>query len=311
MNYKRIYDEIIELAKLRGLYKNKLNYYTEKHHIIPRCLDGNNTKDNLVLLTGREHYLCHWLLWKIHKTDNSLLLAYHKMVYQKRSYQERNFKISSKQYELLKNANSKRMKENNPMLNHYYRLKATNTRLNNISLGLIKPATQSEETKLNSSIRMKQNNPMRNFDTISKVRKTKRVKFELNNPLFIGPIMPQRFKMFINNPMSIKHLHDKSVKTQLIKNSNKRKEKMNSLFSKFEIDKICSLYKDELYSIRDISKFFGCGYRFINYVILETGTVRCEMAYKAAAKNRLIKRMRNDNPNKKCIDPSCGTSMCG
>ena len=114
MNYQRIYNNIIEIAKLRGLNKKKLKHYIELHHIVPRCLNGLNDKSNLVLLTGREHYLCHWLLWKINKNNKSLFLAYHKMVYQKRSYQERNFKISSKQYEILKTTRSKQMKENNP-----------------------------------------------------------------------------------------------------------------------------------------------------------------------------------------------------
>jgi hypothetical protein len=299
MNYQRIYNEIINNAKNRMLNKNTLDYYTELHHIVPRCLNGNNIKSNLVLLTGREHYLCHWLLWKSNPNNNSLLLAYHKMVYQKRTYQERNFKISSKQYELLKIANSERMKKNNPMHNHCYRLNATKTRLHNITLGFIKPIIHSEETKRNSSIHMKRNNPMQNSAVVDKVIKTKRKIFELNNPLFIGPLMPHWFKMTINNPMSVKKLHDKSVKTQLTNNSNKRKNIIDLMFSKLEINKICSLYKDDFYSIKDISKIFKCKYKFINYVILETKIERDKKVYKDVAKERLIKRMQSNNPNKK------------
>ena len=40
------------------------NYY-ENHHIIPRSLNGSNSSENLVLLTAREHFICHWLLVKI------------------------------------------------------------------------------------------------------------------------------------------------------------------------------------------------------------------------------------------------------
>lgn len=36
--------------------------YTEKHHIIPKSLGGPNTKDNLVELTAREHFIVHLLL---------------------------------------------------------------------------------------------------------------------------------------------------------------------------------------------------------------------------------------------------------
>lgn len=49
-------------------YKTKTKYY-EKHHIIPRSLNGSNEKKNLVLLTAKEHYLCHWLLVKRFEKD--------------------------------------------------------------------------------------------------------------------------------------------------------------------------------------------------------------------------------------------------
>lgn len=39
--------------------------YKEKHHIIPKSLGGSNDKNNLVNLTAREHFICHWLLTKM------------------------------------------------------------------------------------------------------------------------------------------------------------------------------------------------------------------------------------------------------
>lgn len=72
MNYARLYKQIID---------NRLNTpyggYTEKHHIIPVCLGGTNSKDNLVRLTAREHFICHWILVKMHKSDK---YAYHKLI---------------------------------------------------------------------------------------------------------------------------------------------------------------------------------------------------------------------------------------
>lgn len=67
MNYKKIYYAIINKA-LRKEYsgqrwKGDGNYY-ELHHIIPRSLNGTNDNKNLVLLTAKEHYICHWLLVK-------------------------------------------------------------------------------------------------------------------------------------------------------------------------------------------------------------------------------------------------------
>lgn len=41
----------------------------EKHHVIPKSLGGDNSKENLVLLSYREHFLAHWILTKITKDE--------------------------------------------------------------------------------------------------------------------------------------------------------------------------------------------------------------------------------------------------
>jgi hypothetical protein len=38
--------------------------YTERHHIIPRSLGGDNQRENIVRLSARAHFLAHWLLTK-------------------------------------------------------------------------------------------------------------------------------------------------------------------------------------------------------------------------------------------------------
>jgi hypothetical protein len=58
--YTHTYYKIIERSKSRII-----PYYTEKHHIIPKSLGGSNKKDNLALLTAREHFICHLLLTKM------------------------------------------------------------------------------------------------------------------------------------------------------------------------------------------------------------------------------------------------------
>ena len=58
--YSRWYEQLITKARDRG----SIDGYTEKHHIIPRSIGGNNTKENLAILTAREHFICHWLLFK-------------------------------------------------------------------------------------------------------------------------------------------------------------------------------------------------------------------------------------------------------
>jgi hypothetical protein len=70
MNYKKIYDQLI----LRGQTRT-LNEYSERHHIIPRCMGGTDEPENLVRLTPEEHYVAHQLLVKIHPNNHDLVRA--------------------------------------------------------------------------------------------------------------------------------------------------------------------------------------------------------------------------------------------
>lgn len=103
MNYKKIYDEIIERSRLRGLNKSQLNFISEKHHIIPECLGGLNEKSNYVLLKLKEHIICHHLLCKIYPKNNSLIYAYNMMVHTRVN----GIHLSAKQYEIIKTQVSK------------------------------------------------------------------------------------------------------------------------------------------------------------------------------------------------------------
>lgn len=57
--YLKYYYNIVNNAKSRIT-----EGYTERHHIVPRSLGGDNSEDNLVNLTAREHFVCHVLLTK-------------------------------------------------------------------------------------------------------------------------------------------------------------------------------------------------------------------------------------------------------
>lgn len=75
MNYQNTYNALVEKAKARGLDKSQHEGYFEIHHIIPRCLGGSDEKDNLVMFTGREHFISHMLLWKAYPEEVSLMRA--------------------------------------------------------------------------------------------------------------------------------------------------------------------------------------------------------------------------------------------
>ena len=70
MNYQWHYDQLIETRKLLNRNKKDGNYY-ENHHIIMKSMGGTNDPENLVLLTAREHFIAHWLLWRIHRNESS------------------------------------------------------------------------------------------------------------------------------------------------------------------------------------------------------------------------------------------------
>jgi hypothetical protein len=63
MNHKKQYELLINKTKTRVL-DNKV--YTEKHHILPKSLGGSNSLSNIVVLTGREHFIAHMLLAHIY-----------------------------------------------------------------------------------------------------------------------------------------------------------------------------------------------------------------------------------------------------
>lgn len=70
MDYIKHYYKLVTRAKTRNI-----DVYLETHHIIPRCVGGSDTIDNLVRLTPEEHYLAHQILVKIFKGNSKILNA--------------------------------------------------------------------------------------------------------------------------------------------------------------------------------------------------------------------------------------------
>lgn len=65
MDYVRLYAAVVQKGAARVI-----DGYCERHHILPRSMGGSNAPDNIAVLTGREHFLAHWLLFKIHGTPD-------------------------------------------------------------------------------------------------------------------------------------------------------------------------------------------------------------------------------------------------
>lgn len=89
--YTRWYFSIIEKAKNQNRKKTKIEYY-ESHHIIPKCLNGTE----VVLLTAKEHFICHLLLCRMVEGSNKykMINALIKMAYSKSNGQQRHTSMS-------------------------------------------------------------------------------------------------------------------------------------------------------------------------------------------------------------------------
>jgi hypothetical protein len=115
--YNRWYNQIVKQAQNRVV-----EGYTERHHIQPRSLGGADTPDNLVNLTAREHFVCHWLLTKMTTGEDryKMLNALRIMRAEKHGQQRYETVITGRVYESIKKEyaqlQSERFSgENNPM----------------------------------------------------------------------------------------------------------------------------------------------------------------------------------------------------
>jgi hypothetical protein len=100
MDYSRIYNQLVARGKSRATNRKEakeLLGYVERHHIVPKCMNGLDEKDNLVFLMAREHFIAHLLLIKIYPNHPGLLLACNRLLYDKQGN-----KLNGKKYEVLK-----------------------------------------------------------------------------------------------------------------------------------------------------------------------------------------------------------------
>lgn len=93
--YKRICSRGIALA----VERRASGVYCEKHHVIPRSWGGSNNKDNIAVLTGREHFIAHKLLAKAYPSDRKMKLAAYQMSIDRR---DRGYRVRSFDYERMR-----------------------------------------------------------------------------------------------------------------------------------------------------------------------------------------------------------------
>lgn len=72
-SYFKKYINLMTKAARRSL---KADIYYERHHVIPRSLNGNDSDTNIVSLTAKEHYIAHRLLTKFTTGDQRYRMLY-------------------------------------------------------------------------------------------------------------------------------------------------------------------------------------------------------------------------------------------
>lgn len=88
MNYRKHYNRLIKRARNRIL-----EGYVEKHHVIPKCMNGTDDFSNIVVLTPEEHFLAHLLLIKMYPDEYKLVYAAKIMTVSKHGQHRNNNKL--------------------------------------------------------------------------------------------------------------------------------------------------------------------------------------------------------------------------
>jgi hypothetical protein len=157
MNYKIIYNTIIEKSRKENrirLQKNDNKYvYYEEHHILPKCLGGSEEKTNKILLTAKEHYICHKLLTYIYPNNSKLYAAFSFMSFNKNS----KHKISSRDYSYARELCSRNYTEYNKINKKGKSYKQQMIEMYGEEIGLKKSEKYIEKIRKNTK---GNNNPM-------------------------------------------------------------------------------------------------------------------------------------------------------
>lgn len=87
------------------------NIYHERHHVLPKCMGGTDSKDNLIDLFADEHYMAHKLLSDENPDNTSLSRAYFLMSNLANNYQQDRYECTPEEYECARTRFSVALKE--------------------------------------------------------------------------------------------------------------------------------------------------------------------------------------------------------
>lgn len=131
MNYENIYNNIIERAKNRTIDNNE---YIERHHIIPKCLGGDNSKNNIVKLYPKEHYIVHLLLYRMYPNHQGLAYSFWMMCNGNRK-NKRTYNVSGRIYEEVRSVFIEMLRKRDPTFKDKKHSEATKQKISNSKKG--------------------------------------------------------------------------------------------------------------------------------------------------------------------------------
>lgn len=94
--------------------------YYERHHIIPKCLNGEDTDDNLIDLYAKEHFIAHKLLALENPYNDKLVYAWWCMSNIKSKYTNDRYELTPEEYEESRIAFAKLQSERQSGENNYF-----------------------------------------------------------------------------------------------------------------------------------------------------------------------------------------------
>ncbi|HET8688613.1 MAG TPA: hypothetical protein VFM18_18520 [Methanosarcina sp.] len=84
-----------------------------RHHVLPKNKNWfpeyKSNKENIVMVSSKMHFLIHHLMWKTFYKDTAMYTAFWNM-----SHLDKTVRLTSKQFAILRDLHSQRMKDNNP-----------------------------------------------------------------------------------------------------------------------------------------------------------------------------------------------------
>jgi hypothetical protein len=242
--YTRWYNQITDRARNRTI-----DDYTETHHVQPRSLGGADNADNLVKLTAREHFICHWLLVKMTTGEDryKMLNALRMMRAEKSGQKRYNTKITSRVYENLKLEyallHSERVRgENNPMYgDKFYRSEDGKQRQREAILGDNNGARSEEARKKIAESKLGKSRAPFNEEWIARLSESKIGK---NNPRY-GVTVSEETK----SKMREKALGRKQSEETKLKKANAIRGKKR--------EKILCLHCNQMIAVNTYSRWHG------------------------------------------------------